>query len=103
VQRGLLILILVAALTGTSVLANARAVERVEIYTTSWCPYCRKAEAFFKANAVAYVNYDIEKDKQAARRKRQLDRRKGVPLTVINGQVIYGFSEKLYRTALGLD
>lgn len=77
--------------------------EIVELYTTSWCPYCKKAEAFLKANDIAYVNFDIEKDKAAARRKMQLDSRKGVPLAVIGGKAIYGFSERLYRTALDLD
>ena len=75
----------------------------VEIYTTSWCPYCKKAEAFLKANGINYVNFDIDKDKAAAKRKAQLDSRKGVPLAVIDGQTIYGFSERLYRTALDLD
>ncbi len=76
---------------------------KVELFTTSWCPYCRKAEAFLQANGIPFVSYDIEKDSQAAARKRQLDRRKGVPLALINGQVLYGFSERLYRTALELD
>lgn len=76
---------------------------KVEIYTTAWCPYCRKTEAFFRANGIDFINYDIEKDKAAARRMAQLDSRKGVPLVVINGQVIHGYSEHLFRTALGLD
>lgn len=75
----------------------------VELYTTQWCPYCRKAEAFLEANGIAYLSYDIERDEAAAKRKQQLDQRKGVPLAVIGNQTIYGFSERLYRTALELD
>lgn len=75
----------------------------VELFITSWCPYCRKAEAFLTANGIPFVAYDIEKDAEAARRKKRLDSRKGVPLVVINGQVLYGFSERIYRTALDLD
>ena len=75
---------------------------QVELYTTSWCPYCRKAESFLSANGIPFVSYDIEKDKAAAARKKQLDQRKGVPLAVINGQVVYGFSERSYRAALDL-
>ena len=75
----------------------------VELYTTSWCPYCRKAEAFFDKSGISYISYDIERDKAAAKRKQQLDSRKGVPLAVINDQTIYGYSERLYRTALDLN
>jgi len=82
---------------------HAESANKVDLYTTNWCLYCKKAEAFLKSNNIAYTQYDIEHDKVAAERKRQIDRRKGVPLAVINEQVIYGFSEKLYRTALGLD
>ena len=95
--------LMVGCLLLSPVNVAAENVKKIELYTTSWCPYCRKAEAFLKANNIEYVNYDIEKDKVAAARKRGIDPRKGVPLAMINGQVIYGFSEKLYRTALELD
>lgn len=45
-------------------------------------------------------NSDIEKDKEAARRKAQIDRQKGVPFAVINGKGINGYNEKAYNDAL---
>ena len=102
-------LILMIVLSGTALAGQTLYKDRparkakVEIYTTAWCPYCRKAENFLRANGINFVNYDIEKDKSAAQRKAQLDNRRGVPLAVIDGQVIYGFSENLYRQALGLE
>ena len=76
-------------------------VETVDLYTTSWCPYCVKARAFLRANNVPFKDYDIEKDTNAARRKRQLDSGStGVPLAVIKGKVIRGFSENAYQRAL---
>ncbi len=111
-KKNLYLIVLVCALVFTGDLsADNQSIDKVnvsrhdivEIYTTSWCPYCKKAEAFLKANGINYVNFDIEKDKAAARRKKQLDSRGGVPLAVIDGQTIYGFSERTYRTALNLD
>jgi len=99
----ILLLILVCILNVSGAEAITENSRSVELYTTSWCPYCRKAEAFLTANGIPFVSYDIEKDKAAALRKKQLDKRKGVPLAVINGQTIYGFSERLYRTALDLE
>lgn len=73
---------------------------KVELYTTSWCPWCKKAKAFFRSRGIAFVEYDIEKDKAAARRKAQIDRQTGVPFAVINGKGINGYNEKAYNDAL---
>jgi glutaredoxin len=78
------------------------AASNVELYITDWCPYCAQAMKFLKANGIPYVAYDIEKDRAAADRKRKLSARSGVPLAVINGKKIFGFSEEAYSRALGL-
>lgn len=38
----------------------------VEIYTTSWCRYCRDAKRYFRSRGVAFKEYDVEKDPKAA-------------------------------------
>jgi glutaredoxin len=73
---------------------------KVELYITSWCPWCKKAKAFFRSRGIAFVEYDIEKDKEAARRKAQIDRQQGVPFAVINGIGINGYNETAYINAL---
>ena len=73
---------------------------KVELYTTSWCYYCQKAREFFRSRGIPFTEYDIEKDKNAAARKKQLDKRNGVPFAVINGRGIHGFSAALYERAL---
>jgi glutaredoxin len=75
----------------------------VEIFTTTWCPYCVKAVGFLRANNIPFVEYDIERDARAARRMEQLAGRGGVPFAIINGQQVRGWSEAAYRKALGLD
>ena len=73
---------------------------KVELYTTNWCPWCKKAKAFFRSRGISFVEYDIEKDKEAARRKAQIDRQQGVPFAVINGIGISGYNVKAYHKAL---
>jgi glutaredoxin len=75
-------------------------VHQVELYVTSWCPYCKQAEIFFRVQGIPFIAYDIEKDSAAARRKEQLDSSRGVPFAIINGQMIHGYSESAYREAL---
>jgi glutaredoxin len=78
----------------------AAAAPRVELYTTSWCPYCQKAREFFRSRGISFTEYDIEKDKEAALRKSQLDNRNGVPFTIIDGRGIHGYSESAYEAVL---
>jgi glutaredoxin len=72
----------------------------VILYGTSWCPYCRKARDFFSSRGIDFVEYDIDKDKEAAIRKKELDTRDGVPFAIINGRYVHGFSESAYDGAL---
>ena len=80
--------------------AITKDIPDVELYIKSWCPYCKNALAFLQARGIPFVAYDIEKDKNAAFRKRLLDGDKGVPFAIIYGQPVRGFSEKLYLKAL---
>jgi len=72
----------------------------VEMFVTSWCGYCKKAEAWFNARSIPYVKYDIEKDQQAARRKASLTQSRGVPFILIGDVGIPGYSEAAFEKAL---
>jgi glutaredoxin len=73
----------------------------VDLYVTSWCPYCKKAIAFMRENNIPYKAYDIEEDSNAAIRKKALDPDySGIPLAVIYGKSIRGFDEDAYKQAL---
>ncbi len=75
---------------------------KVEVFVTDWCPYCRKLEAYLKANNVAYTRYNIEKNKKAAAMHQQLGGG-GVPVTRIGTQVFHGFDQAQIASALNLD
>ena len=74
----------------------------VEIYTTSWCGYCKQAIAFLRANSINFKQYDIEKDKKAAAMMYKLGGTGSIPFAVINGQKVFGFSPDKYKQVLGL-
>ncbi len=73
----------------------------VEIYTSRGCGWCRKSKAFFHSRGIPFVEYDIEKDPEAARRRAQMKPPRGVPMALINGRSIMGYDEKAYLQALG--
>ena len=74
--------------------------QEIELYSTTWCGYCKKARSFLKTRGIEFKEYDVEKDKDAASRHRKLNRRGGVPVAVINGKKIIGFSEAAYESVL---
>jgi glutaredoxin len=78
-------------------LSENRTSPKVELYTTSWCPYCDKARDFFISRGISFTEYDIEKDQSAAARKNKLDKKKGVPFVVIDGIGMHGWSEAAYE------
>jgi glutaredoxin len=75
-------------------------VPEVVLYITSWCRYCKQARNFLRSRGIPFTEYDIEKDKRAAIRKKRLDKQKGVPFAIIYGQKVNGFSKELYEKAL---
>ena len=81
-------------------LLEAKKTLKVELFVTSWCGYCKKAEAYLRKKEIPYTAYDIEKDLQAARRKDSLTSRQGVPFALIGNQKLTGFSEMSYDRAL---
>lgn len=59
--------------------------------------------AYLRSNGIAFNAYDIEKNARAKARKQKLDPAySGIPLTVINGKVLKGFSASRFGNALGL-
>ena len=72
----------------------------VELYVTSWCPYCKKASDFFRSRGIPFTEYDIGKDKRAARRHKSLTKESGVPFAIINGKAIHGYKKTAYERAL---
>ncbi len=76
---------------------------KVELYVTKWCPYCTQARKFLQSHGISFKEYDIEKNKSAAQRKIKLDGDLAVPLAVINGKKVRGYSPAAYREALRKD
>ncbi len=74
--------------------------EQVVMYSTSWCGYCKKARNYFLAKNIPFVEYDIEKDRNAKRRYDQIGGA-GVPVILYKGGRINGFNQssfdRLYR------
>jgi glutaredoxin 3 len=66
------------------------------LYGTAWCPYCKAARNWFKANKRAYINCDVETSKACREGFLQLRKTNGVsgvPAIAYRGQVWGGYDE----------
>ena len=77
-------------------------MKNVTIYSTPTCTYCNMAKSFFKANNVAYTEYNVATDLEKRREMIDKTGQMGVPVIDIGDQVIVGFDEGHIRTALGI-
>jgi len=73
--------------------AESGGAQDVVVYTTSWCPWCRKTLAFLDARHVRYVNKDIEKNPAWRSELVEKTGSASVPVVEIGGQRIDGFDQ----------
>ncbi|MES9943328.1 MAG: glutaredoxin family protein [Candidatus Thiodiazotropha sp.] len=70
--------------------------QKVVMYSTKRCGYCKKARRYFKRNAIPYVEYDVETSQKGRRDYKKLGGR-GVPIILVGKQRLNGFSEASFR------
>ncbi len=83
--------------TWTQVLKRPPAVDTskprsaaVTMFSTSWCPHCKRAKAYFAQKGVGYREVDIE-ESEAGRREFEQYGGSGVPLIIVGEQRMRGF------------
>ena len=67
---------------------------KVEIYTTTYCPFCTRAKSLLKSKNIAFVEIDVTEDDALRTKMIELSGgRRSVPEIFINGKIIGGFDE----------
>lgn len=72
----------------------------VVMYSTSWCPVCKRAKAWMVARGLSFDELDVEASSENARRLREVNPRGGVPTFDVDGDVVVGFDERRLVDAL---
>lgn len=65
----------------------------VEIYSTPTCPFCVMAKDYFNQQGVEYVDYNVAEDQEKASEMVQKSGQMGVPVIVIDDNIIIGFDK----------
>lgn len=63
----------------------------IKVYSTPTCPYCKMAKQYLSAKGLSFEDIDVAANPPAANEMVKLSGQMGVPVIVIDGQVIVGF------------
>jgi glutaredoxin 3 len=72
----------------------------ITTYGAVWCPSCKAAHKWLDAQGIAYVDKDIEKNRDANRAMRALNPAGTIPTIDIEGQVLIGFDARAIEHAI---
>lgn len=76
--------------------------KKVTIYSTTVCPHCHMAKAFFKENNVECTEYNVAEDEDKLHEMVEKSGQMGVPVIDIDGKIIVGFDQDAMKEALGI-
>ncbi len=66
-------------------------MSEVVVYTMPTCGYCHQAKQYLAQRGVSFTEHDVAADPRAADEMVRLSGQRGVPVIVIDGQVVVGF------------
>ncbi|MBI4180821.1 MAG: glutathione S-transferase N-terminal domain-containing protein [Chloroflexi bacterium] len=68
--------------------------KKVAVYSTPTCPWCKRTKEYLTQKGIAYIEYDVAADKARAREMIEKSKQMGVPVTIIDDQVVVGFNQQ---------
>jgi glutaredoxin len=69
---------------------------KLVMYSTAWCGYCKKARDYFNSNNIAFDEYDIENTNKGKRDYKKLGG-SGVPIILMGNKRMNGFSVNKFK------
>ncbi len=67
---------------------------KVQVYTTTYCPYCVRAKSLLKSKGVAFEEIDVTDNLELREKMVEMaGGRRTVPEIFINGEIIGGYDE----------
>ena len=76
-------------------------MSKISVYSTKNCPYCRMAKAFLDKHGIPYESIDVGADSDAAEKMIELSGQRGVPVIVVDDEVIVGFDSQRLNELFG--
>lgn len=77
-------------------------MNKVEIYSKEWCPYCAKAKSLLQSKDVEYMEIDVTNDEQQEAEMIERSQRRTVPQIFIDNESIGGYDDLAQLNATGV-
>ena len=76
---------------------------KITVYTTETCPFCKQVKEYLKENKIEFKEVDVGADPEKAKEMIELSGQMGVPVIILDKEVLVGFDEKKLSKKLGLS
>ncbi len=76
--------------------------KQVKMYSTTTCPWCKKAKQFLDNNGIEYLEFNITENKAAREEMINTSHQMAVPTISIDGEFIIGYNEAALKEKLEL-
>ena len=67
--------------------------KKVVIYSTSTCPYCKRAKEYLSRKGIDYTEINVAQDKENAKELIQKSGQMSVPVIIIDDEIVVGFKQ----------
>ena len=68
-------------------------IKNIIVYSTTTWPWCHRAKEYLSTKGVTYTDYNVGVDREKAKEMIQKSGQMGVPVIIINDQIIIGFNQ----------
>ena len=69
--------------------------KKVIVYSTSTCPYCKRAKEYLSRKGISYTDIDVVQDREKAKEMTQKSGQMSVPVIIIDDEIVVGFNQAL--------
>ncbi len=76
---------------------------KVKVFGTETCPYCHKARDFLKEKNIEFEYVDVSSDEKAKEEMVEKTGQMGVPVIMIDEDIIVGFDETKLKEKLKIE
>ena len=74
--------------------------KHVTIYTETTCPFCLQAKEYLREKGFKYQEKDVEENHEAREELIDVSGQQGVPVIIVNDEVVIGFNQTMLDTLL---
>jgi glutaredoxin 3 len=68
-------------------------MEKILVYSTETCPYCKMVKEYLKDKKVGFEEVDVTNNQEKAKEMIDKSGQMGVPVIDIDGEIIIGFNQ----------